>query len=480
MCAGPAIVAGPVTVYVKSETNQGPRAFKKKRFHKKRASQVKAREAVPANRVTKHDIILSSGEVFPDGTLIELVSESSDSGRLNLLLCNGARSHVAAEIEYAGRTYAPIFLEPSVANAIAWPQCLCDYGSTRELFDRILALITTHFGFPEPFARLLVYFVFSTWFSDRLTVVPTLAIASRTTADGIRLLRFLRCACRRSLLLADVSRTDLLSLPLLLSPTLLLDRPKLTNSLQRFLASSNRRGVAAIRKGKVLQVACPKALHFGRVEVPQGIGSGVIRIGLPECPQVVELSDRALHDIAVELQGKLLAYRCSNLTKIRVCRLRGTDFTRETEELAMNLASCVVSDADLASGLTPLMLEQDERFRQEVEYQFETAIIEALLACCHEMEKDRVQVKEIASLANTILSSRGESVAYNPEEVAHRLDAFELPRTRSSTGSFLVLSSMTRQTVHRLACLYRVPSIQSLRAGCAECENLRPGDSRAM
>ena len=424
-------------------------------------------KAVGATRVAQD---YTCGEMFPDGTAIELVADPSDSRRLSLLLWDGTKSIVAPQIEHRGRRYEPISLEPSVVRAVIWPASGRDYGSTRELFNSIVGLIAKHFGFSESLARLLVHFIFATWFSDRLTLAPSLAIVGLAIADGIRLLRFLRCVCRRSLLLAEVSRSDLLSLPLLLCPTLLLDRPKLTGPLRRFMATSNRRGLAAVRGGRILEVCCPKVFHFGTAGVPQGISSGVIQVTLPPGLEFQELGDDVLHAVAIEFQGKLLGYRISKQMKFCVSRLRGTNFTREAQELAMNLAACIVDDAELAVGVVPLMLQQDEHLRQQLDHQIEAAIVEAVLACCHENEKDRVQVKEVAALANTILCARGEVVEYSPEEVAHRLDALELFRTRTSAGSFLILSRETREQVHALAWSYGVPSAQKSMPGCANCQ----------
>jgi hypothetical protein len=422
----------------------------------------------PSVSMTKH--VATAGESFPSA-IIDLVVDQSDSSRLKLLLWDGTKAKVAAQIKYGCRTYEPVAVDPTVVRGVRWPTCRCDCGSTRELFDRILGLITRCTGVADQPARLLAYFIFSTWFPDRLTVVPGVAILSPTVSSAIQLLRLLHRVCRRSILLGGTPQHDLISLPLALSPSLLIDRPTLTRSLRSFLSTSNRRGLFAARRGKILDVCCPKVVYFGMGEVPEAIASGMLRIALP--PTAVRsqvFDDGELNAIATELQGKMLAYRLANFANIQVSELPGTNFTDQTRELAVNLAACVIGDCELARGVVPLLKEQDEYVRGQRDRELETVVIEAVLVVVHERKKDRVQVKEIASLANSILRSRGEFIEYSPEEVGHRLDILRLQRTRGAAGMCLILTSDMRRFVHRLARTYDVPSVANVVSGCRDCK----------
>ena len=316
-----------------------------------------------------------------------------------------------------------------------------------------------------------MYLIFSTWFPDRLTVAPGLAIAGSAVGEAIQLLRFLHCVCRRSILLVGMSQADLISLPLSVYPTLLLDRPRLTRSLRSFLSTSNRRGLLTVRRGKILGVCCPKVVYFGVEEVPQAVASDMLQIALP--PTAVHgqaLDDEQLNDIAAELQAKMLVHRLANFAKIQVSQLEGTNFTSQTHELAMNLAACVMDDPELAAGVVHLLKERDECIRGQRDRELETVVIEAVLGVSHENKKDRVQVKEIRVLANAILRARGEFIEYGPEEVGHRLDMLGLQRARSAAGMFLILTRDMRSLVHRLARTYEVPSASNVVRGCPDCK----------
>jgi hypothetical protein len=219
-------------------------------------------------------------------------------------------------------------------------------------------------------------------------------------------------------------------------------------------------------------MCCPKIIYFGSGEVPGDVASTMIQIALPAASLLPpSLNEEQLNEIEVELQGKMLAYRVTNYRKIRVPQLQTDKFIHETRELAMNLAACIADDSELTAGLVPLLAEQDEHLRGLFERERQTAIIEAALCCCHE-NKARVQVKEIAALANTIIRARGENIEYSPEEVGHQLDTLQLFRTRTSAGRFLILGSAARRLVHRVAWDYRALPAENMRSGCTDCRSL--------
>lgn len=413
--------------------------------------------------------IATAGETFPNA-IIDLVADPSDSYRLNLLLWDEGRASVAPRIEYDRSIYEPVALESTIVHNVQWPKRPIKYGTTRNLFNRVLGLITQHVEIPDTSARLLTHFVFSTWFPDRLSLAPGLSVLGACNGEGVQLLRLLRCLCRRSILLAEASPASLLSLPLQLSPTLLMNRPMLSRPLRSFLSTSNRRGLATVKRGKILEVCCPKAVYFGMDEIPQDIACVMVQIPLSAAtPKISTLGDAALKDVAAELQGKMLAYRLASYSKIRISHLHGVRFAFQTREIAVNLAACIVDDAELAGEVVPLLSEQDDHFRGLPDQKLDAAILGALLACLHERKSHRVQVKEITALANTLLRTQGEIVEYRPEEVGHRLDGFSLWRTRQNEGMFLLLNRDTSRLVHRLALGYGVSWDPNPGAACPDC-----------
>jgi hypothetical protein len=199
----------------------------------------------------------------------------------------------------------------------------------------------------------------------------------------------------------------------------------------------------------------------------------MIQISLSETsPKLSAFDDGTVNEVGAKLQGEMLAYRLANYSKIRLSNLQGTNFTHQTREIAINLAACIVDDTALAGEVVPLLHEHDDHFRGLWDQKLEAAILCSVLTCLHEKKSDRVQVKEITALANSLLRTQGEIIEYSPEEVGHRLDGFSLVRTRQNEGMFLLLGRNTSRRVHRLALRYGTWELNSV-VGCPDCRLLR-------
>jgi hypothetical protein len=123
--------------------------------------------AAQNNSEADHRIVMTSGEVFSDGKLIELV-EPFRAGNLQLLYWSGERATIATEINYEDHLYRPIQLDPTIRKAMSFSGAAVDYGEPKALFQKIVDLFQRYIGFDEPEAKLLVLWVFSTWVADCL------------------------------------------------------------------------------------------------------------------------------------------------------------------------------------------------------------------------------------------------------------------------------------------------------------------------
>jgi hypothetical protein len=411
-------------------------------------------------------------------SIIELVRDPLDCSSLKLLLWTQSKVMTGSQIEFGNRTYEPLPVEPSVVRAVSWPTRPLKYKSTRALFEEVLSTITERVEMQERHARLLTYFVFSTWVPERLTLSPSIAILGPADGQGIRLLKVLRCLCRRSMLLADVSQPELLTLPLDLCPTLLMNRPVLGRRFAKFLSGTNRRGMCGVRAGKAIEVCCPKAIYFGDDRIPPCMLSATIQVALSPSPTRTTIIDaETLSELTASLQGKMLAYRLNSRSSIQISPLAGVLPASPSAEIAMNLAACIVNDSNLATAIASLMEEQDSRIRGERNLSFEAAIVTSVLLCLHEKKKNRIQVKEIAALANALLRTQGEIIEYTPEEVGHVLDVFSLWRIRQKDGMFLMLDRGTSKVVHQLVLQLAQAWNLDAASDCPDCQFLRMPES---
>ena len=149
--------------------------------------------------------IITPGEMFADGAMIELVAGSSGLNKPELLLWNGSKATVGPRVEHCGCVYEAPDLAPSLYRAMRLPFRSSDYSSARRLFAAIGDLFQHHLDLPEQESSLLACFSISTWLADRLPTAPSLAISGPEPELGIEVLRLLSCVCRHPLLLAEVT-----------------------------------------------------------------------------------------------------------------------------------------------------------------------------------------------------------------------------------------------------------------------------------
>ena len=76
--------------------------------------------------------IITPGEIFADGAMIELVSGSSGLNKPELLLWNGSKATVGPRVEHGGCVYeAPELASESIPRNAACPSRCSDYSSAR-------------------------------------------------------------------------------------------------------------------------------------------------------------------------------------------------------------------------------------------------------------------------------------------------------------------------------------------------------------
>jgi hypothetical protein len=219
---------------------------------------------------------MTSGKIFPDGSVIEMVAGPSET-KPHLVLWNAKKATIAARIEFSGCIYEAAEVAPSVYQATRLPKGCTEYGSTRQLFTEIVDLFKRYLQCPERESELLACFCLSTWLADRLPTAPTLAISAPDQELGVDALRLLSCVCRHPLMLAEVTPSGFRSLPTHLFLTLLLDQQELRPNMQRLLRASKYRGLhLAGNRGSVVDPYGPKAIFCGNDAAVDTLGGGVI------------------------------------------------------------------------------------------------------------------------------------------------------------------------------------------------------------
>lgn len=419
----------------------------------------------------KNTCVVTAGEIFSDGTVIELVSGSPEFHKPELLLWNGRKATVASRVEYGNRRYEAPELALSTYRAIRLPARCADYGSIGELFSGIADLFKHYLHFSEQESRLLACFCISTWLADRLPSAPGLAISGPDQGAGIEALRLLSCVCRHPLMLAEITSASFHSLPMQLSPTLLIHQEVLKPNMLRLLRAPSYRGLHLVGgRASLIDLCGPKAVFCSDDSAVDALGDGVIQISVaPSQLQSSALGELLRDKIATDFQPRLLMYRLKNHAKVENSQVDVAEFTFATGQLARTLAACFPEDSELARDVVRLFRTPNDEVREKRFRDVHCAIVEILWALVHNRKCKAVNVNELAKDVSTLLQSRGETVQYSPEEVGWKLKHLSIPRHTDSSGRQVVLHRDTSRIVHRCAQLYDLPCSQDVQAGCPDC-----------
>jgi len=414
--------------------------------------------------------IKTTGEAFPDGTVLELVRLNSGADETSLLRWDGESATTGQQFEVNGKVYRAPQLSSTFLRALRLPGRVAPYGSTHALFNDICKVFTQYTDLAEDHVRQIAYFILGCWLADRLFVAPFLSIIAPLSAAKAQLLRLLSSLCRRPLMLAEATPAALSRLASL-RPTFLFDEPTLSRRAERLLYASNNYRQFALGNGRIADVFSAKVICTREPLRDAMLASQALEITLsPADRQVPFLEEKISERIADEFQSKLLQYRLTNICKIRTPEIDVSELTVPMQGVARALASCVVNHEELQLGVVQLLFGQGEYLDASIE--LGSVVLEALLFCCHEEGRSQVLSGKLADIVNTIWAERGEGWRTNPESVGWKLRALGLRTVPiGGAGNGLMLTEAVCARIHSLAEGHRVPSLrQAARVECPHCK----------
>lgn len=407
----------------------------------------------------KNNITKTSGEIFPDGSIIELVAAASEE-RLDLLLWEEGSKTIAPQVEYRGCVYQAVDLPETTRRAIRFPVDAKSYD--RELFIRVLDLFGRYVGVSRSEAALLTAWTTTTWFADQVSSPPALVISGPAMDHAITLLRLLSCVCRRPVILADINQAALFSL-MSLPATLLVNYPGLSAKIRDLWSRSNYRGVHVFGNGKVLQVVGSKGIYSG---MKDGWDGSAIHLALPPArTELPPLEHEQLAEIGNDFQPRFLMYRLSNLRRVRESHVGGPQRRSPTSVMARDLAVCIEGEQALVNAVTPLLERQEQDTRAQRSCDPKVAIIEVLWFPSHQNKE--IAVSRVTDLTNALLRCRGERVEYVEEEIGWKLKDLGLYRHRNGSGMMLRFSKDNCVRIHQMDRCFglSLPAVD----GCVDC-----------
>ena len=418
----------------------------------------------PSNSATP-----TCAEVFVDGTVIELVDDSTQADGLGLLMWNGHRAIVSRRVVHLGHAYVPLELHPSVRRALWLPSGVCAFGTAAQLFEKLVAVTAKFTDLDRHFQELLVVFVLASWLADLLPVPMNLLLWSPIVAHGAQVLLLLRCLCRMALPLTGVDAGDLKALPDGLPATLLILHPGSSRRTRELLVASGWRGFYAPRSSRLVEFLGAKALA---TDAPLDDPSLHPLIVIPVAPSrrpLPALDRRAQEEIAKEFQKKLLQYRLQHREIGNATPSGETGSAGTTSPLATGMRTCFSDAPELLDRQVALLAEAERGIDEMRRTDPRLPVVEVMWARCHEKGRDRLHIGEIALDVNQLLK-KNRKQELTSRMVGSIVRSLGLDsRKLGSAGYGFRLDAPTRRHIHQLARLHEVPSVGQPYPGCAEC-----------
>ena len=408
----------------------------------------------------EYKIVRTSGELFADGSAIELVGCDSDS-HLSLLVWNKRVKAIATQVKRRGRIYQANNAHQSLLRAIRFPSNVHDYGTAHKLFVETRTLFERYIGLAAADAALLTAWNCSTWFADCMSSPPTLKVSSPDIGPAIRLFRLLSCLSRRPLVLTDVNRAGILSLAPL-QPTLLIYQPTGSRRYWDLLSTSNHRGVHVVGNGgRVHNLVGAKAVFSGTADTWNDEG---IHVAVPLQHELPPLEQHMEAEIASRFQPQFLMYRLRNFHEFRESScVRQLHFPNT--EIARDLAASIQGEDDIAQAIGPILRRQNQDAQARRGSDISVVMVEVMWTPLH--QEKQMTIRHIVELTNALLRARGETLEYSAVEIGWKLRNLGFDRDRNGGGKLLKLSIENSSALHQLAQGFGLELPPAI--GCANC-----------
>ena len=259
------------------------------------------------------DPIATAGEVFADGSIIEMI-RGADDGSPALMVWDGTKETIGATVEHHGQQYEPAPINASVLRELILPNRCCPHGSTREFLAETCRLIVNYTGLPEKFASLVGRFVLCSALVEAVSVAPALKIAGPDIARGNRLMALLRCLCWHALPLTGVTPAGFCSLASGMRFTYLISQSSLSDKLRKLLDDASSRDQKIPFRGGLLDLFGAQVIHSDPVFAGDAWRSRAIQIPMIHTEQELPAFNfEARRRITDEFQAKQLSFRRANL-----------------------------------------------------------------------------------------------------------------------------------------------------------------------
>lgn len=308
------------------------------------------------------------------------------------------------------------------------------------------------------YAFLVAAFILTTWFADRLAVVPYLSICGPPESGKTTLLRLVHCLCRRAIHASNITPASLYRLAAQLRPSLLIDeadfgRDRASRDFLRLLRGGNRQGSRVLCNGRAFENFGPKVIA-SRVPLEDAcLVSRTIHIVMtPSDRDLPWLDPDAEEKLADVLQPMLEMLRLQHYQRVVASQYAGfLKFPPRLRDSARALAAPMLGNEELQERLAGALESQVHSMQFDRFGEPEWVVMVALYGLCHDANND-LYVRALTVEINRIFRESGERSFYSAKRVGQILNkSLRFPTRRRGEGYWLELTLAVVRKIHSQA-----------------------------
>ncbi len=397
-----------------------------------------------------------------DGSLVELIEDPENPNRTLFAVWRDGEVQYVDKLAYRDHILIPIPRTNPVLSHVRLPRGASPYASVQSLLEDIECFISGSLVLQRGQHEVLANFVLATWLVDRLPVAPYVLAVGLAQSGKTTLLEVLSFLCRRPVLTADISSAAFYQACALLTPTLLIDEagsPTNLNALRHILRSGTTRSVRAMRKNQILHAFGAKVLSWPELPDDPALNSRCILLPMVESNRadLVRTTDPDLEKRAVELQNSFLQFRFEKYRNVHLPNISGTEeLGPRARDLFLSVAAPSAEDPERCRLLLSNFKIQDRMSREPLPLA-QHAVLRALFLIIHFAPRGYVQIKDLTTTVNLILSDSHEGFRLQPRKVGAALTSLGFwQRERTNYGWTVGIPKESRERIHRLAKIYGV------------------------
>src|SRR2546427_1254963 len=308
--------------------------------------------------------------VLPDGRIVDLIRKISQPTKLEFLVWQDGNTQLRSHIEHDGELLVPPKIDPVAVSALRLPTTAKPCPAIGALFMLVMDCIEKYVDIATEYSFLVATFILTTWFADRLPVVPYLSVCGPPESGKTTLLRLLHCLCRRAIHASDITPSSLYRLAAQLRPTFLIDeadfgRDRTSRDFQRLLRGGNRQGSRVLSNGRAFENFGPKVIASRVPLEDAALVSRTIHIVMTPSDRDLPWLDLDAEDkLADALQPMLQMFRLLHYERIAASHYPGfLKFPPRLRDSARALAAPMLGNEELQERLAGALESQIHSMR---------------------------------------------------------------------------------------------------------------------